>query len=180
MGATANIDPEESTMSSSEYATKAKDLLRGAATRVTHGRVAVLAALLEAKRALTHNEVEARLGTLHNIDRVTVYRVLDCLTELGLAHRLSGDDRVWRFTAENRDHGGSHPHFKCKTCGDVICLDEEASAHKVALPAGYQGEEVELTIKGRCAVCAPGKRAGKALASKGQHATAKRKFTRVA
>ncbi|MBM3394114.1 MAG: transcriptional repressor [Betaproteobacteria bacterium] len=148
-------------MTQPEFAAKAKEMLRSAATRVTHGRVAVLAALLEARRALTHSEVEARLESLHSIDRVTVYRVLDCLMELGLAHRLAGDDRVWRFTAEVRDHAGGHPHFKCNSCGNVICLDDDQLAPKVSLPAGYKGEEIELTVKGRCASCAPTQRVAK-------------------
>jgi Fur family ferric uptake transcriptional regulator len=149
-------------LSIAEYQAHAEELLRGTGERVTRGRVVVLASLLEAKRALTHGEVESRIERLYEIDRVTVYRVLDWLTQQGLTHRLAGDDRVWRFTAAHEPHArGSgahpHPHFKCNTCGDVICLDEVSTTPRVVLPAGYKSEELEVTVKGQCAMCAPRK-----------------------
>jgi Fur family ferric uptake transcriptional regulator len=149
-------------LSIAEYQAQAEELLRGTGERVTRGRVVVLASLLEAKRALTHNEVESRIERLYEIDRVTVYRVLDWLTQQGLTHRLAGDDRVWRFTAAHESHPrGSgahpHPHFKCNTCGDVICLDEASAVPRVVLPAGYKSEALEVTVKGQCAMCAPRK-----------------------
>ena len=149
-------------LSIAEYQAQAEELLRGTGERVTRGRVVVLASLLEAKRALTHSEVESRIERLYEIDRVTVYRVLDWLTQQGLTHRLAGDDRIWRFTAPHESHprgGGTHPHphFKCNTCGDVICLDEVSATPRVVLPAGYKSEELEVTVKGQCAMCAPRK-----------------------
>jgi Fur family ferric uptake transcriptional regulator len=149
-------------LSIAEYQAQAEELLRGTGERVTRGRVVVLASLLEAKRALTHSEVESRIERLYEIDRVTVYRVLDWLTQQGLTHRLAGDDRIWRFTAAHESHprgGGTHPHphFKCNTCGDVICLDEVSATPRVVLPAGYKSEELEVTVKGQCAMCAPRK-----------------------
>jgi Fur family ferric uptake transcriptional regulator len=142
-------------MSIDEYQPAAEHLLRQTGSRVTRGRVVVLASLLDARRALTHSEVEARIERLYDIDRVTVYRVLDWLTQLGLAHRISGDDRVWRFTAESEAHSGTHAHFKCNACGDVICLDETVGLPEIPLPPGYRSAEFELTVKGLCASCAP-------------------------
>jgi Fur family ferric uptake transcriptional regulator len=149
-------------LSIAEYQAQAEELLRSTGERVTRGRVVVLASLLEAKRALTHGEVETRIERLYEIDRVTVYRVLDWLTQQGLTHRLAGDDRVWRFTAAHEPHprgGGAHPHphFVCNTCGDVICLDAVSATPRVVLPAGYKSEELEVTVKGQCAMCAPRK-----------------------
>lgn len=149
-------------MAISNFSDKAEGLLRGTATRVTRGRIAVLATLLESRRALTHHEVETKLDHLHNIDRVTVYRVLEWLTDNGLAHRLSGDDRVWRFTAARKDHEGDHPHFKCVNCGEMICLGNSIQMPHIAVPSGYKGERVEITVSGRCSSCAPRKRAARA------------------
>lgn len=148
-------------MATTDFSDRAEGLLRGTATRVTRGRIAVLATLLESKRALTHHEVEAKLERLHDIDRVTVYRVLEWLTDNGLAHRLSGDDRIWRFTAARADHDGNHPHFKCLSCGDMICLNNGIDLPRIAVPSGYKGETVEITVKGHCSSCAPRKRAAR-------------------
>jgi Fur family ferric uptake transcriptional regulator len=130
---------------------RAESLVRAVATRATRPRIEVLALLLAAPRALTHHEIERRLKR-RGMDRVTLYRVLDWLVARGLAHRISGDDRVWRFNAAE-EHGRRHAHFKCNDCGEVICLDTAVAARSVPLPAGYRPQEVDLTVKGLCPDC---------------------------
>jgi Fur family ferric uptake transcriptional regulator len=130
---------------------------RGA--RATRARIDVLSVLLAAHEALTHHDIEARLKPGHDIDRVTLYRVLEWLVDQGLAHKLAGDDRAWRFSSGgqgNQDSsqpaGHAHAHFRCSACGKVVCLDE-AKLAAVALPAGFRGREIEVTIKGNCDEC---------------------------
>ena len=72
--------------------------LRTTGARVTQPRVQVLATILGSDKALSHHEIEALLAG-QSIDRVTVYRVLDWLVGQKLAHRISGQDRIWRFGA---------------------------------------------------------------------------------
>jgi len=133
----------------------AEHLIRKADARVTRPRIAVLATLLAAPRALTHLEVEQRVRRSQPVDRVTVYRVLEWLVAQGLAHRIAGDDRVWRFNAVADEHADEHAHFKCNRCGTVTCLDEMAARPVVKLPAGFRPQQVELTVKGLCAGCTP-------------------------
>jgi Fur family ferric uptake transcriptional regulator len=111
--------------------------------------------LLAARCALTHREVERRVRGVLGIDRVTIYRVLEWLTMRGLAHRIAGDDRVWRFNAADRGHEPRHAHFQCNHCGDVICLDRAVASRTVRLPSGYRSQEIDLLVKGLCADCAP-------------------------
>jgi Fur family ferric uptake transcriptional regulator len=112
--------------------------------------VDVLAALLASPKAVTHYELEARFKD--KINRVTIYRVLDWLTEKQLAHRIAGDDRVWRFTAGNEDLH-QHAHFQCEKCGQVVCLDQVNLAFAVTLPEGFRSHHIDLTIRGDCAKC---------------------------
>jgi len=125
--------------------------LRATGERVTPARLRVYALLLESVRALSHHELESALGPDAPLDRVTLYRVLDWLVEQGLAHRVAGIDRVWRYSIA-RDAHASHAHFQCKQCGKVICLGE-LPERRVPLPRGFRSEAVELTVKGRCAEC---------------------------
>jgi Fur family ferric uptake transcriptional regulator len=129
--------------------------LATAGARLTRARIDVLATLLEAAEALTHHDVEHRLRRRHDVDRVTLYRVLEWLTEQGLAHKVSGEDRVWRFSVVGHRpaRGGGHAHFECSSCGKMICL-EQARLPSVPLPAGYRRRDIEVTIKGSCARCA--------------------------
>jgi Fur family ferric uptake transcriptional regulator len=166
-------------------------LLRDASVRVTAARTNVLSTLLTTRAALSHQDIQ---DTFTEMDRVTLYRALDCLTEAGLAHKIAVDDRIFRYSAsseqhEPHEHGAGthqhrkpqaqhqHGHFKCTNCARVFCLDDTADATFLGsvLPAtggrksaasqlqhalektlgkGFQGHEVELTIKGWCADCA--------------------------
>jgi Fur family transcriptional regulator, ferric uptake regulator len=121
--------------------------------RVTAPRVAVLAVLLAAKRPLTHQEVAQRLP--QPADRVTIYRVLDWLVAQSLAHRVAGEDRVFRYAAHAGTHA-LHGHFMCSRCGTVQCLSDAPQLAQLAaklLPKGARGERVELNVSGCCALC---------------------------
>lgn len=133
----------------------AEALIRETGARVTRPRIEVLSVLLAAERALTHHEVEKRVNRALAIDRVTIYRVLDWLTASALAHKIAGDDRVWRFNAAEREHGHRHAHFQCSRCGTVLCLDELGVRPSIRLPSGFRPQHVELTVKGLCAACVP-------------------------
>ncbi len=139
---------------------QAESLVRATGARLTRPRVEVLATLLAAEQALSHHELEQRVDRRFDIDRVTIYRVLDWLTAQGLAHRIAGDDRVWRFNAAGHVHEGEHAHFQCDRCGTVLCLDEFSVAPVVRLPRGFRPQHFEMTVKGLCATCSPSVRAG--------------------
>lgn len=135
---------------------RAEEMVRRTGARVTRQRVEVLAKLLGARRALTHHEVERQVNCALGMDRVTIYRVLEWLTTQELAHRISGDDRLWRFNAATDAHARRHAHFKCNHCGEVICLDRGIAGRAIPLPSGFRSQEIELTVKGLCADCVPG------------------------
>jgi Fur family ferric uptake transcriptional regulator len=167
--------------------------LREATLRITPARIKVLATLLEARCAFSHQDMQDQFVEM---DRVTLYRALDCLTDAGLAHKIAGDDRVFRYSAgtehSESSHSGhaahhaqhQHGHFKCTRCAKVFCLDGSGDAGFLdsilalgdshggssttpaklrkqlqqalqdTLGKGFQGHEIELTIKGWCADCA--------------------------
>jgi Fur family ferric uptake transcriptional regulator len=133
----------------------AEQLVRRTGARVTRPRIQVLAALLQAQRAITHHEIERRLRRTRGIDRVTIYRVLEWLTRQGLAHRVALGERSWRFDAVLPQRAHRHAHFHCDHCGTVECLEGVKEPPKVKLPQGYRGDDIELTVKGACARCAP-------------------------
>jgi Fur family transcriptional regulator, ferric uptake regulator len=138
---------------------RSETAIRATGERLTQPRVAVLSALLTFDHAASHLELAAAIGKLHAIDRVTVYRVLDWL-----AHRIAGDDRVWRFVANLDTASNSasakqsshhqHAHFTCKACGQTFCLDAVQPKVNVKLPAGFISSEIDVKLRGRCAQCA--------------------------
>ena len=133
----------------------AESQLRSASVRITKVRVKVLAALLGANRAFSHHEVQDEFA---DMDRVTLYRALDCLTEAGLAHKIAGDDRVFRYSAgtdhakhENSSHVESavsqhqHGHFKCTRCARIFCLEKSTGADvQEGAPSGATRRQLAL------------------------------------
>lgn len=131
----------------------AESMIRRVGARITRPRLAVLTVLLDAAQAMTHVELAVQVRRGLRVDRVTVYRVLDWLIENRLAHRIAGDDRVWRYNAATGVHTEEHVHFQCSRCGRVTCLDDAVPVTGIALPPGFRSQHVEVTVKGLCADC---------------------------
>ena len=131
----------------------AEDMIRHNGGRATAGRIGILVILLAEQQAITHREIEQRLPQAQQLDRVTLYRALEWLVEKNLIHKVTSDDRAWRYHANRELHSHQHAHFKCTGCAQVICLDKLPVEANWPLPAGYRFQEIELTVKGLCANC---------------------------
>lgn len=133
----------------------ARTMIRATGARMTAARARVLAELLRCGEALTHTDLQKRVGMgSEPIDRVTLYRVLDWLSGSGLAHRVAGPDRVFRFSVHATEV--PHGHFRCVECGRMYCLIEVerfGPGVRDMLPEGFIATRVELTVSGRCASC---------------------------
>jgi Fur family transcriptional regulator, ferric uptake regulator len=139
-----------------------QDIIRATGARVTQPRLQVITLLQQAQQALSHMDVWEAVcerSIANEADRVTIYRVLDWLVGEGIAHRLAGQDRVWRFVLNDHalkvdgvsDH--EHAHFVCMDCGKTQCLVGVPAPAKPVLPAGYEFESVEINVRGHCADC---------------------------
>ncbi len=147
----------------------AQEIILDAGLRPTKARLAVLATIAEASSALSHPEILQRLSAQKEFDRVTIYRVLDWLTEHHLIHKISGDNRAWkfqlsasRFSPVSADSNGSqllanghqHAHLHCTVCGKVTCILELEPKFAKATLEKYQVSHIEINIKGVCPDCA--------------------------
>ncbi|TNE88733.1 MAG: hypothetical protein EP330_13735 [Deltaproteobacteria bacterium] len=90
---------------------KLRDELQRAGLRATTPRLQVLEALDRVHGALSSSELQEQLPEM---DRVTLYRNLQKLGEVGLIAEVSAGR--WEL-ADQR-----HPHFLCVVCGDLRCL----------------------------------------------------------
>lgn len=131
----------------------AESLIRKTKARVTGTRVKVLDLLLSQARTFTHHEIGQRFADSDPIDSVTLYRVLDWLTENNLVHRVAGPDQVWHFSAGGGHASHEHAHFQCTKCDMFTCFNDVKLPRKISLPAGFQSQEVDFLIKGICPQC---------------------------
>lgn len=133
-----------------------KTRIRESGLRSTGARIAVLRAMEEAPRPLTHQEVSDQLQGA-GFDHATIYRNLTDLTEVGILSRTDLGDHVWRFELRrgDADHKGLHPHFVCTDCGDVACLPDQSVNVKPApgSPRALRRRGVVIQLQGRCDNC---------------------------
>ena len=132
------------------------DSLRALGAKVTLPRRRVLETLRRAPAPLSQRELiaslQARSG--ETLDRVTIYRVLDWLVEVGLANKAADSQGVFRFSAVAAPGvHDTHVHFRCVRCGGVFCL-KEAPPAPPKLPRGFRLQQVSIDIRGECAACA--------------------------
>ena len=114
----------------------------------------------------THAQLQAALqDSAHSLDRVTLYRLIDRLTQVGLLLCRVDARRVRRYQAMP-DSVKAMPHFECQSChrdsplvgalqANAADLELAAQNALLALKAlGYQGLSLDLAVRGVCADCA--------------------------
>lgn len=145
----------------------AQEMIAENGLKPTKARISILNIMLNSKKALSHHDILALLQGVKEIDRVTVYRVLDWLLEHDFVHRISGDDRVWKYQLNSTErsfkppsgsqsqllNNHSHAHLHCQSCHTVLCLDELAANIPKEIFGDYQISNVELNLKGVCKEC---------------------------
>lgn len=141
--------------------------LAGAGLRRTRATRAVLQLFVaDGSWSATHADVEAALLAQGlDVNRVTLYRLLDRLASTGLLVRHADDAaRTWRYTLARPSGGndeGLVPRFECDACHRQFRLNEaspptQAVADellKTLASLGHQGQRVDLSIHGTCNVC---------------------------
>jgi Fur family transcriptional regulator, ferric uptake regulator len=142
----------------------AHGLRRTSAARVVLGWL-----LAHPDTSYTHAQLQ---GALVNdgagaLDRVTLYRLIDRLTQVGLLLCRVDANRVRRYQAMP-DSVHTIPHFECQSChrdsplADALraSADDLERAAQTALAAlkslGYQGMSMDFAVRGVCADCATG------------------------
>jgi len=100
-------------------------LLQDRRLSATPHRLIVLEIIGNSPSPLTPLEIFATLERGHRMNKVTLYRILDLLTENGLVERIPGADRTFRYGLAPGDHH-RHAHFFCSSCGAMQCLSPEA------------------------------------------------------
>jgi len=115
----------------------------------------------------THAQLQESLAGDHAepLDRVTLYRLIDRLTQVGLLLCRVDSQRVRRYQAMPASVHAT-PHFECQTChrdsplaGALHAVDLEKAAQTAieSLRAlGYTDMHLDFAVRGVCADCATG------------------------
>jgi Fur family ferric uptake transcriptional regulator len=131
-------------------------LLSGANLEVTTNRVRVLEVVGNNSFPLSAADIHKILERSSTINRVTVYRILDLLVEHGVVERISTGGRAFYYCLAPNNYHKLHPHFYCKNCGQMDCLNPESLiVDTEPLWKTFPGriDKVEVRIDGICKNC---------------------------
>jgi Fur family ferric uptake transcriptional regulator len=128
--------------------------IRGKGLKATPARLTILEELGSNRQAYAHAELES---IFKDMDRVTLYRVLNDFEETGLVHKIIDIGGVTRFALCKQDcpdkhHTEDHVHFNCQQCNKMFCL-EKIAAPVVKLPEGFKTEGSNTIVYGLCKTC---------------------------
>ncbi|MDB5123953.1 MAG: Fur family transcriptional regulator [Mucilaginibacter sp.] len=131
-----------------------EELLERHHLKKTGPRLKVLS-MLSAKNVATSQPDLERV--MSDIDRVTLYRILNTFEEKGIIHKvfdLNGTSNFAMCTSacEENHHHDEHLHFNCTNCKNVYCLDDLHLPH-IDLPNGFKPEGFTLYATGLCPKC---------------------------
>ena len=131
----------------------ARTILQKNGFKCTPGRIALIELLLKTKQPLSQQDISSQLSDI-DFNFVSIYRSLNAFLEAGIVHRVETGDRIWRFALSDSSDGEvKHPHFVCKSCGKVECINEMKIPQLSDLRPGYTVEDQEIFIRGLCDKC---------------------------
>lgn len=130
-------------------------VLRNGGYKVTEPRKRVLKALAEAEKPVSPYEIQEMLGRKGEyLNHVTIYRVLDLLCDLNLAHKVLLRGGFVKCTLGEGD--GCHRFVICRECGALkeyadktLCAEE----NEMARDLGFRTEHHFSEVSGVCSKC---------------------------
>ena len=131
-----------------------EDMLDKHQLKKTAPRLRVLSMMYSKNTATSQPDLE---NVMHDIDRVTLYRILNIFEEKGIIHKVFDLDGTANYAVCHSDceanhHHDEHVHFNCTVCKNVYCLNE-LSLPSITLPAGFKPESFTLYASGLCPKC---------------------------
>ena len=124
--------------------------------RLTPARLEAYAELLSVRKPVSAYELIARLEKRQGkkIAPQTVYRHLDFLMRVGLAHRIESTQSY--LPCEHPDHLHDSPYLRCSSCGqadEVESAPLESLLGEIASQRGFRPKNSVVEIKGICGDC---------------------------
>lgn len=130
------------------------NILKKHKLRITQFRSEVIDIFNEAGRALSSNDIEAKLK---DADRITLYRTLKNFEDKGIIHRAMDGTQTQKYAmceaeCDEYHHHDEHVHFHCENCENTFCMDN-VFVPKIILPNGFKMHNAHMVINGRCKNC---------------------------
>jgi Fe2+/Zn2+ uptake regulation proteins len=127
------------------------EILENARDRKTHQKQAIFEFLYTKKSPVYIYEI---VRALPEINRSTIYRVLDRFVSLGVAKRVArGFKTLYEIGEEFNQH---HHHVICEKCHKTVAVNDDAMEdliHKITCSAGMRPTNHDVELYGICVDC---------------------------
>ena len=133
-----------------------KKMLTGAGLEPTDKRLRVLKAVSTHDGPMAASKIHETLNQTTPINRVTVYRILDLLVEKKIVEKISTGGRAFCYGLAPNEYHPAHPHFYCKSCGQLYCLNPDTLKVEIdGLKKTFPGriDKFEMRLDGICQNC---------------------------
>lgn len=132
---------------------KARELLKSNNLKATSQRILILEEIIDNQELFTANSLFSLVSP--NMDLVTVYRVLNKFVEEGIIREIfgQGDSKTYELSCI---HNPVHPHFSCKVCGKIYCIEAVDNRIIKQLEESCEDfivEEISMQFTGICKNC---------------------------
>jgi Fur family ferric uptake transcriptional regulator len=126
-----------------------RSILRQYRISITKPRMAMLEVFLRSNEALTYDYFLT--NTSPQLNRVTIFRVLNLFTNKNIIDRIPVTDNISRYLL-HKASTSAHSNFMCSKCKKIIPL-ETIIPPKVKLPDGCVQQNIQIIIGGLCNSC---------------------------
>lgn len=145
------------------FSERCEKLIKADAGRMTEPRRLVISCLSEQKTPVSANEIFEMVtkskspSANNNIDKVTIYRILEKFTELGLLHRVGPAGKYIACVHEHIDNKAWHiisRCLKCETTNEVALSPKLSGELLLQLrQAKFTVSTTPIQVEGTCEVC---------------------------
>ncbi len=110
-----------------------------------------IALLLSQNGIMSAKELQGKI----KVDKATIYRNLKNLIKKGTIREIKNSEGIGFYEISCKIHNPIHPHFECKICKKIYCLEPLKAEDVIALSNYTQNEinEIEIKLKGICNEC---------------------------
>jgi len=113
---------------------------------------ALLQIFKHSKEAFSSVDLVERFN--QEMNKTTVYRILERLEDDGILHSFKGKDGLQWYArcqgCSTEQHKDLHPHFQCYDCGKTECLSLGLS---IPIVPKHKVDRAELLLIGLCEDC---------------------------
>ncbi len=145
------------------YTQNALEHLKNHGYRITKPRRLVVELLDKSDTALSAYEIKDLLNqSQENVDTASIYRILECLEENHLIHRILSTGKVRKCQLDHEDtcnlEQPDHCHHflictRCGTVEELHCLGLDTLVQEIEFTSNFQIQAHHLEFSGLCKPC---------------------------